>query len=188
MTQQLKVYTTKLFAFERSTLPQTLWTLLEWYVVHALSGMVCLPFESNNVFFYWSPLTVSRTLFLGQDEYSRLSRNASLGVHGYALVFTVASRQSFEQIVRVNNSLLNTLGDAPDVPRVLVGNMKDLVDQRQVHVQVRRSCHDAHVSYYADCEHSTLECVCAYYFYFLKKKKIERIISSSMNFGPQKPN
>lgn len=71
-----------------------------------------------------------------QDEYSRLSRNASLGVHGYALVFSIASRRSFEVIGQVNDSLLNTLGDAPDVPRVLVGTMKDLTDQRQVNHQV----------------------------------------------------
>lgn len=71
-----------------------------------------------------------------QDEYSRLSRNASLGVHGYALVFSIISRKSFETIQQVNDSLLNTLGDAPDVPRVLVGSMEDLTDQRQVSKQV----------------------------------------------------
>mmetsp|Transcript_52486 Transcript_52486/g.78420 ORF Transcript_52486/g.78420 Transcript_52486/m.78420 type:complete len:193 (-) Transcript_52486:1063-1641(-) len=68
----------------------------------------------------------------GMDEYSRLSRNASLGVHGYALVFSIVSRQSFETIMEVNDALLNTLGDAQDVPRVLVGSMKDLMPQRQV--------------------------------------------------------
>jgi hypothetical protein len=35
-------------------------------------------------------------------------------------------------IHQVNDLLLNTLGDAPDVPRVLVGCMKDLAGQRQV--------------------------------------------------------
>lgn len=67
-----------------------------------------------------------------KDEYSRLSRNASLGVHGYILVFSIASRQSFEIIKQANELLLSTLGDAPDVPRVLVGSMKDLSQQRQV--------------------------------------------------------
>lgn len=73
----------------------------------------------------------------GMDEYSRLSRNASLGVHGYALVFSIASRQSFDRISQINDSLLNALGDAQDVPRVLVGSMRDLSAQRQV------SHHDA---------------------------------------------
>lgn len=40
-------------------------------------------------------------------------------------------------IQQVNDALLNTLGDAPDVPRVLVGSMKDLSHQRQVSMQVR---------------------------------------------------
>lgn len=71
-----------------------------------------------------------------QDEYSRLSRNASVGVHGYALVFSIVSRQSFDRISQINESLLNALGDAQDVPRVLVGSMRDLAEQRQVGYQV----------------------------------------------------
>lgn len=39
-------------------------------------------------------------------------------------------------IKQINDSLLNTLGDAPDVPRVLVGSMKDLSDKRQVLYEV----------------------------------------------------
>lgn len=74
----------------------------------------------------------------GMDEYSRLSRNASLGVHGYVLVFSIAVRQSFDMIRQINRLLLSMLGDAPDVPRVLVGSMKDLVEQRQVSEEVRR--------------------------------------------------
>jgi Ras homolog enriched in brain len=60
-----------------------------------------------------------------------------LGVHGYVLVFSIVSRQSFEMIHHVNDLLFNTLGDAPDVPRVLVGCMKDLEGQRQVNHAVR---------------------------------------------------
>jgi Ras family protein len=39
-------------------------------------------------------------------------------------------------IKAVNGLLLSTLGDAPDVPRVLVGSMKDLASQRQVNQAV----------------------------------------------------
>jgi GTPase SAR1 family protein len=66
----------------------------------------------------------------------RLSRNASLGVHGYILVFSLVNRSSFEQVQRVHTSLLQTLlgNNAPDTsnslwappPRVLVGTMLDL--------------------------------------------------------------
>jgi len=57
-------------------------------------------------------------------------------VHGYALVFSITSRETFERIEPINEALLNALGDAQDVPRVLVGSMKDLAHQRQVSMQV----------------------------------------------------
>jgi hypothetical protein len=44
-------------------------------------------------------------------------------------------------IHQVNELLFNTLGDAPDVPRVLVGCMKDLAVQRQVNQIVSLSHH-----------------------------------------------
>lgn len=72
----------------------------------------------------------------GMDEYGRLSRNASIGVNGYALVFSITSKQSFEGLKQINESLYHTLGDAQDVPRVLVGCMRDLSDQRQVSYHV----------------------------------------------------
>jgi hypothetical protein len=34
----------------------------------------------------------------GQDEHSKISKEVSLGVHGYVLVFSVASRVSFEKV------------------------------------------------------------------------------------------
>jgi len=72
----------------------------------------------------------------GMDEYSRLSRNASVGVHGYILVFSILSKNSFDRIRQINDVLLNTLGDTLDIPRVLVGSMYDLVESRQVSRQV----------------------------------------------------
>ena len=58
-------------------------------------------------------------------------------MHGYILVFSIVSRQSFEMIHHVNDLLFNTLGYAPDIPRVLVGCMKDVAVQRQVNEIVR---------------------------------------------------
>lgn len=68
----------------------------------------------------------------GMDEYSRLSRNATVGVHGYVLLFSITSRQTFDRINLINESLMQALGDPQDVPRVLVGSMCDLADERQV--------------------------------------------------------
>ncbi len=68
----------------------------------------------------------------GMDEYSRLSRNASVGVHGYLLLYSTTSAQSLRNIPAINDALLSTLGDAPTVPRVLVGTMTDLTGEREV--------------------------------------------------------
>eukprot|EP00538_Stauroneis_constricta_P009428 CAMPEP_0119556150 /NCGR_PEP_ID=MMETSP1352-20130426/8183_1 /TAXON_ID=265584 /ORGANISM="Stauroneis constricta, Strain CCMP1120" /LENGTH=185 /DNA_ID=CAMNT_0007603053 /DNA_START=174 /DNA_END=728 /DNA_ORIENTATION=- len=87
----------------------------------------------------------------GMDEFSRLSRNASVGVHGYVLVFSITSRQSFDMISQVNSALLNTLGDAPDVPRVLVGSMKDLSESRQVPTEEAQKLADSWKVPYIEC-------------------------------------
>lgn len=39
-------------------------------------------------------------------------------------------KTSFEKIKLINEMLLNMLGDTPDVPRVLLGTMADLSEQR----------------------------------------------------------
>jgi Ras homolog enriched in brain len=66
----------------------------------------------------------------GNDEYSRLSRNATIGVHGYILVFSVVSRSSLEKIRQINKMLLNMIGNPPAVPRIIVGTMSDVAEQR----------------------------------------------------------
>ncbi|VEU40445.1 unnamed protein product [Pseudo-nitzschia multistriata] len=105
----------------------------------------------------------------GMDEFSRLSRNASLGVHGYALVFSIASRQSFEMIEQVNGALLNSLGDLPDVPRVLVGTKKDLKDSRQVSTADAQKLADTWGVPYIECSGKTGEKV-AEVFHMLMKE------------------
>lgn len=67
----------------------------------------------------------------GQDEYSILQSKHSIGIHGYVLVFSVASRSSFEMVKIIRDKILNHLG-AEWVPIVLVGNKSDLHIQRQV--------------------------------------------------------
>ena len=68
----------------------------------------------------------------GMDEYSRLSRNASVGVHGYLMVYSLSSLQSFKKVTQINTTLLNMLGDVQAVPRVLVATMSDLATERAV--------------------------------------------------------
>lgn len=105
----------------------------------------------------------------GMDEFSRLSRNASLGVHGYILVFSIASKPSFETVDQVNDALLNTLGDAPDVPRVLVGSMNDLEDSRQVTQSEAQALADSWGVPYMECSSKTGESVADVFHTLLKE-------------------
>ncbi|KAG9232986.1 hypothetical protein BJ875DRAFT_505664 [Amylocarpus encephaloides] len=71
----------------------------------------------------------------GQDEYSILNSKHFIGIHGYMLVYSVASVQTFEMVQVIRDKILNHLG-AEWVPIVIVGNKSDLrSDQRQVTAQ-----------------------------------------------------
>lgn len=65
----------------------------------------------------------------GQDEYSLFSRYDSIHAHGYILVYAVTSRKSFEVIKVIFEKLVNMTGGV-DVPIMLVGNKKDLEEER----------------------------------------------------------
>ena len=103
------------------------------------------------------------------DEFSRLSRNASLGVHGYALVFSIASRQSFEMIDQINGALLNSLGDLPDVPRVLVGSKMDQKESRQGSTTDAQKLADSWGVPYIECSSKTGEKIADVFHMLLKE-------------------
>uniref|UniRef100_A0A7S3L3I0 Uncharacterized protein n=1 Tax=Amphora coffeiformis TaxID=265554 RepID=A0A7S3L3I0_9STRA len=105
----------------------------------------------------------------GMDEYSRLSRNASLGVQGYVLVFSIVNRHSFEQIIQVNKILISTLGDSPDVPRVLVGTHRDLNESRQVKYNDAQRLADSWGVPYLECSSRTGENVADVFHTLLKE-------------------
>jgi Ras family protein len=120
----------------------------------------------------------------GMDEYSRLSRNASMGVHGYAMLFSITSRQSFERIKEVNDSLLNTLGDSPDVRRVLVGSMYDLWKQRQVSSQEAQALADSWGVPYLECSSKTGDNVAEVFHTLLKEiEKDEGLLAETDEGG-----
>jgi len=74
----------------------------------------------------------------GQDEYSIFQRQYAVGIHGYVLVYSVTSKTSFEMVKIINDKILNALG-TDKVPRVLVGNKRDLIGesgaQRQISIE-----------------------------------------------------
>jgi len=71
----------------------------------------------------------------GQDEYSMLNSKHFIGIHGYMLVYSVASRQSFEMISIIRDKILNHLG-AESVPIMIVGNKNDVDANKQRKVSV----------------------------------------------------
>jgi len=66
----------------------------------------------------------------GQDEYSILNSNHAIGIHGYVLVYSVTSRNSFDMIQIVYDKIVDFCG-VSDIPCVIVGSKIDL-QQRQV--------------------------------------------------------
>jgi len=67
----------------------------------------------------------------GQDEYSLLSPKHAIGIHGYVLVYSMASRHSFEMVQIVYDKILDFCG-LTDIPCVIVGTKSDLHRSRQV--------------------------------------------------------
>lgn len=67
----------------------------------------------------------------GQDEFSIISQNHLVGMHGYLFVYSVTLRQSFELIDIIRDKILNSIG-TDNIPLVLIGNKCDLDHQRQV--------------------------------------------------------
>ena len=104
----------------------------------------------------------------GMDEFSRLSRNSSLGVDGYALVFSIGSRQSFDMIQTINDALHNQLGDLPDVPQVLVGSMKDMNSRQVSHAEAQKLADKWHCPY-IECSAKTGENVAEAFHTLLKE-------------------
>ncbi|KAJ3196265.1 GTP-binding protein [Irineochytrium annulatum] len=69
----------------------------------------------------------------GQDEFSILNSRHALGIHGYVLVYSIASRSSFDMTSIIRDKILNLAG-VEWIPIVLVGNKADLAGGGQRHV------------------------------------------------------
>eukprot|EP01102_Stenamoeba_stenopodia_P018773 TRINITY_DN6949_c0_g1_i1.p1 TRINITY_DN6949_c0_g1~~TRINITY_DN6949_c0_g1_i1.p1 ORF type:complete len:185 (+),score=30.06 TRINITY_DN6949_c0_g1_i1:302-856(+) len=76
----------------------------------------------------------------GQDEYSIFHTQYSIGIHGYVMVYSVASKSSFDLVRVLNDKILNACG-TEKVPRILIGNKSDLpVENRQVSREEGQAC------------------------------------------------
>jgi Ras homolog enriched in brain len=61
----------------------------------------------------------------GKDEYSILNSKHAIGIHGYVLVYSVTSRNSFDMIQIVYDKIINFCG-IKEIPCVIVGSKIDL--------------------------------------------------------------
>lgn len=66
--------------------------------------------------------------FIGKSLYI-ISLLNNKGVNAYLLVYSIADSNSFDVIQHINSILLNSVG-AKYVPRIIVGNMTDLEENR----------------------------------------------------------
>ncbi|CAK9785437.1 ras-domain-containing protein [Cutaneotrichosporon oleaginosum] len=67
----------------------------------------------------------------GQDEFSLFPPKYAVGVHGYILVYSITSRQSFDMITSLHEKILDQ-GGLDRVPCVIVGQKVDLDKERRV--------------------------------------------------------
>ncbi|KAF8824523.1 hypothetical protein HHX47_DHR8000391 [Lentinula edodes] len=61
----------------------------------------------------------------GQDEFSPLKAQYAIGIHGYVLVYSIASRDSFEMVQILRDKIIDYCG-VMDIPCVIVGAKSDL--------------------------------------------------------------
>jgi len=87
----------------------------------------------------------------GMDEYSRLSRNASVGVHGYLLLYAANSRNSFSKVQAIDDLLLEMHGGSENVARVLVATMIDLDGERTVSYEEGQALADSRNIPFIEC-------------------------------------
>ncbi|KAF9006423.1 small GTPase superfamily [Cyathus striatus] len=67
----------------------------------------------------------------GQDEFSILNAKHAIGIHGFVLVYSVTSRNSYNMIQIVYDKIVDFCG-VQDIPCVIVGSKCDLQHSRQV--------------------------------------------------------
>lgn len=63
----------------------------------------------------------------GQDEYTILNSKHAIGIHGFVLVYSVASRKSFDMVQVVYEKIINFCG-LNEIPCVIVGSKSDLAN------------------------------------------------------------
>lgn len=74
----------------------------------------------------------------GHDEFTILDSRQAIGLDGWALVYSINSRTSFDMVAIIRDKILGFIG-AEHVPMVLIANKTDLESQRQISTEEGQS-------------------------------------------------
>jgi len=77
----------------------------------------------------------------GQEEYSALRDQYVKGGEGFMVVYSITSKQSFDALTKIRLNITRMKG-ANDFPIVIIGNKKDLTEERQVPTDEGKSLAD----------------------------------------------
>lgn len=94
----------------------------------------------------------------------------------------MTQRTSFDQIKLVNETLLDTL-TSTDVPRVLVGTKKDMVEQRQVLSPEAEHLAESWNVHYIECSSKTGERVAEVFHTCLKDAEKDDLLEQGLDGG-----
>eukprot|EP01087_Luapelamoeba_hula_P023436 TRINITY_DN860_c0_g1_i1.p1 TRINITY_DN860_c0_g1~~TRINITY_DN860_c0_g1_i1.p1 ORF type:complete len:185 (+),score=33.39 TRINITY_DN860_c0_g1_i1:203-757(+) len=86
----------------------------------------------------------------GQDEHSIFPFRTMTGIHGYVLVYSVASRASLDVVVALNDKIIDACGTT-QVPRILVGNKSDLHIDRVISTEEGKALADKFRCVFMEC-------------------------------------
>ena len=92
----------------------------------------------------------------GQERFKSMSVNVIKNVEGLILTYSIASRESFQNL----DSWLKQLNDADDIskkPIIIVGNKSDLEDSREVSTDEGREFADKHGYHFYETSAKTAE-------------------------------
>ena len=87
----------------------------------------------------------------------------TIGIDGYVMVYSVASRTSMETVKVLDEKIINESGTAT-VPRVLVGNKSDLHNDRSISVEEGKRTAEELNCAFIECsaKHNENICTCTF--------------------------
>ncbi|KAE9399365.1 hypothetical protein BT96DRAFT_882162 [Gymnopus androsaceus JB14] len=117
----------------------------------------------------------------GQDEFSPLNAQYAIGIHGYVLAYSIASRNSFEMVQILRDKIIDYCG-VTDIPCVIVGAKSDLESSRQVQISELEKVAEANNAAYI--ESSAKDDINVTRVFHLCVQEIERRLEGNQGVPP----